>query len=310
MKSRLAVTFLAALAACTDTADVSEPSDGPDDRFLVADKADGSIADAREAAAVLAFVNGADLPTLDDEVGLDARAAKNIVAHRDGPDAARGTADDDRFDTLEELDAVKYVGAASFTALLSWVRDEGLVAPPPGSDHPCLIISEYVEGRENYNKAVEVMNCGGGPLSLADFGVCLVRGSDKQCTLTAPLGDRLLAPGDVIVGCRSKVGTFNDPLEPLRSTCETELRGVATWDGDDRVMIVRLSDGVPTDMLGRPGYRPPNYPWEDVVLRRCDPKPVTDTSEFYREGEHFTRHRRGELGDLGKPPALTGCSVN
>src|SRR5512146_1083116 len=42
--------------------------------------------------------------------GLSDDAAEHIVAHRNGPDGQAGTADDDIFDNLNELDAVGYVG--------------------------------------------------------------------------------------------------------------------------------------------------------------------------------------------------------
>lgn len=300
---------LIALSSCAESpADPDRPADGAEDAFLLAEKADGLAADAFEAEAILALVNDADLATLDDEVGLDSRAAENIVAHRDGPDGRPGTSDDDPFDDLAELDAIPYVGPTAFATLLRYVRDHDLVAPPSHDDAACLLISEYVEGSGNYNKAIEVLNCSGAPVELSEYGVCLVRNDDRACTFTAPLGQGLLAPGDVVIGCRSKGGTFNDPHVTLRDRCQTELVGVATWNGDDRVMLVHLATGQPVDMLGRPGYRPPNFPWADVVLRRCAARPVTDPSAFYREEDHFTRHARSDFTDFGKPPAaLSGC---
>ncbi|MCX5743463.1 MAG: hypothetical protein NT062_13300 [Proteobacteria bacterium] len=70
---------------------------------------------------VLDVVNTAATSVLDDDVPLDRRAAENIVAHRDGADGIHGTADDDPFDDLAELDAIPYVGPVALASLLAFV---------------------------------------------------------------------------------------------------------------------------------------------------------------------------------------------
>jgi hypothetical protein len=77
-----------------------------------------------EALAILELANTATFEVLDatSEVGLSARAAANIVAHRIGADRVAGTPDDDPFDTLAELDRVPFVGANAFARLLAYVR--------------------------------------------------------------------------------------------------------------------------------------------------------------------------------------------
>ncbi|MBA2669597.1 MAG: amidohydrolase family protein [Gemmatimonadetes bacterium] len=74
----------------------------------------------------LAFINSdrATFETLDLRVALDRRAARNIVAHRDGPDGRRGTADDNPFDDLEELIRIPYVGRSALAKLRSYVISE------------------------------------------------------------------------------------------------------------------------------------------------------------------------------------------
>ncbi|MEQ1500921.1 MAG: nuclease A inhibitor family protein [Myxococcota bacterium] len=86
-----------------------------------------------EAVGLLAFVNdpGTSLAVLDVDVALDARAAGAIVAHRDGPDGRPSTADDDRFDTIAELDAAYYVGDSALTAILDYATAHGWVATDP-----------------------------------------------------------------------------------------------------------------------------------------------------------------------------------
>jgi len=88
------------------------------------DDADGEGAfsisvSAAEAARILDLVNypGVTTAMLDDDAGLDVRAAVGIIAHRDGRDAVATTWDDDRFDSLAELDAIKWVGDAALTRL-------------------------------------------------------------------------------------------------------------------------------------------------------------------------------------------------
>ena len=80
-----------------------------------------------EADAVLALVNdpATSLSMLDDDAALDARAARNIVEHRDGPDGLAGTDDDDLIDTIEELDAIKYVGGSAMARLLDYAKARG-----------------------------------------------------------------------------------------------------------------------------------------------------------------------------------------
>ena len=89
------------------------PEGGP------ADKArfdEGSV----EAALILRAANTLSHPVLDDEVGLDRRAADNIVATRAGDDGVEGTEDDTPFATLEALDAVSYVGPVALQSLYDY----------------------------------------------------------------------------------------------------------------------------------------------------------------------------------------------
>ncbi|MGE0546617.1 MAG: hypothetical protein AB7R00_06155 [Kofleriaceae bacterium] len=114
----------AALASCATNSN----EDGIDDPFATTDgKADGGLSEA-EIAGVLELINEATLDVLVDGVGLTSLTAKNIVNHRAGADASLGTADDDAFDDLAELDAVPYVGQRSLEALLAYARANGYVA--------------------------------------------------------------------------------------------------------------------------------------------------------------------------------------
>lgn len=110
----LALTALI-LCACTDVA-----TDGQTQRLEISPV---------EVSAVLELVNDVDTDVafLDVEVGLDSRAAQNIIATRNGADGKYPSADDHAFDTLEELELVKQVGAAAMERL----RDYAIDHPAP-----------------------------------------------------------------------------------------------------------------------------------------------------------------------------------
>jgi len=78
---------------------------------------------------VLALVNDTltDVAFLDGECLVDVRAAERIVAHRQGPDALDGTADDDPFDNLAELDEVALVGEQTLLLLAEAAERLGLI---------------------------------------------------------------------------------------------------------------------------------------------------------------------------------------
>lgn len=83
---------------------------------------------------LLDFLNdsAATLAVLDHQVPLDARAARNLVSHRDGADGKFGTADDDLFDSVAEVDAIKYVGTSALSRLYDYAETQGYV--PQGGD--------------------------------------------------------------------------------------------------------------------------------------------------------------------------------
>lgn len=107
------------IGACA-TEDAVE--DGADDEFLTEDaKADAfGVEDwSPDGAAVLRFVSTASKTKLENEVGLSARVAKSIVAHR-------ATLSGGVYHDLAELDAAGYVGVTVFKRLLRYAADEKL----------------------------------------------------------------------------------------------------------------------------------------------------------------------------------------
>lgn len=120
------------VSACAAGGDVE---DGENDSFSTG-KADSVTDGSAEAGAVLALVNdtSVDFAELDNDAGLSSRVAHNIINHRDGADGQAGTADDNAYDNLAELDAVPYVGPATLAQLLDYAKDKGLLQTGPHID--------------------------------------------------------------------------------------------------------------------------------------------------------------------------------
>lgn len=301
---RASFLLVSAIIALGCLSDPDGPVDGESDSFTVG-KGDSPLTSA-ETAAVLRVANEAPLEVLDLDVALDARAARNIVAYRFGADGASGTADDRLYATLAELDAIAWVGPVALARLLEYAHAQGYVEDPAPADD-CLIISEYVERGGLYNKAIELYNCGSAPLDLAAYEVCLVRNDDRDCTVHADLGTAQLAAGAVTTMCRriERHPASLDPSPFIADRCELERAGAMTFNGDDRLLVRRLADGVIVDALGRVGYRPPQDTWANIVLQRCDFTPADGVS-FYDHADYFRENTADTFG-YGAPP-VAGCT--
>lgn len=123
-----ALSVALSLAACgvpaSDDATTTPP---PED---VESEDDVELAgDTAEALTLLEFLNdtGTTFEILDEQVGLDSRAAENLIAHRDGADLLAGTGDDDYFDTMDEVDAISWVGPVAVETLTQYVTAQGWV---------------------------------------------------------------------------------------------------------------------------------------------------------------------------------------
>ena len=112
----LIAALLLSLPACGE-APQAETGDGEWDAIATG-KADGALdPDSDEAKAVLLLVNDPDvtLEQLDDDARLDARAARNIIEHRDA----------ETIDDIPELDAIPYVGPRAFERLVEYAIAQG-----------------------------------------------------------------------------------------------------------------------------------------------------------------------------------------
>lgn len=269
-----------------------------------------------EERATLALVNhpDTDLPLLDDTVGLDARAARNIIAARAGDDGTLGTADDQPIASMAALDAIPYVGPRALEDLAAYALANGYGSdepPPPPAGAPCALISEVLEGPGNHNKAAEIYNCGAEALDLARTHLCLVRNDDTTCSATASLAggaNAELAPGGVLPVCRSLEGTFNDPYTSLTDRCEVALGSALYFNGDDRLVLFDDVDGdgefgdadTLLDAFGEIAVRPADTPWAERSFRRCRLSPHDGGA--FDVMDSFTLHGSTDMTHLGLPP--------
>jgi len=171
-----------AIPACTD----AEVEDGENDAFP-SGKADGGIDEGTpEAIGVLRLVNDPTetAASLKSGAGVSTRVANNIVKHRDGADGVANNADDDKYDTLAELDAIPYVGPATLDALLERARDKGYVSgikldvmfsPQPAANSHNTRIAQLIRGAQhNIDIAIYSYSDAGIAAALkdrADYGV-------------------------------------------------------------------------------------------------------------------------------------------
>ncbi len=103
---------------------------GPDADLVAVDVVTFPVADGSpEAIGILALLNDGDTTDalLDFDVALDARAAGNLIAHRDGGDDLFGTSDDDLFGDMAEVDAVRWVGNSAINKMAAYALEHGYV---------------------------------------------------------------------------------------------------------------------------------------------------------------------------------------
>jgi hypothetical protein len=122
-----ATAILAVLTLCACA--VSDPESALDDSRPALE--DGTV----EALGILGLLNDptTTFELLDDAVGLDRRAAANLIAYRNGSDGSVGTADDRAFGSVAEIDAVRWVGSSAIAKLVDYATANGWV---PGDDDP------------------------------------------------------------------------------------------------------------------------------------------------------------------------------
>ncbi len=111
-----------------------------------------------EEIAVLDLVNDRSLSfeTLDDDVKLHKRSAQRIVELRDGEDEQAFSEDDHWFSSIDEVDAVPYIGKASIKKLVTYALENGyprhqiesVFSPQPYDQSHVIKIAEWIDGAE------------------------------------------------------------------------------------------------------------------------------------------------------------------
>jgi hypothetical protein len=87
-----------------------------------------------EKAGLVNFMNdraGTTFERLDVACGIRSDSARNLILHRDGPDGAPATEDDDPFDTPQEIEDVSMVGPWTMEKLTICAQTFGYVGATP-----------------------------------------------------------------------------------------------------------------------------------------------------------------------------------
>lgn len=163
---RTIVIALFALTACNET--------------LTGAESDRLVISPVEVTAVLDLVNDPKTTEsiLDVAVGLDRRAAQNILTTRAGLDGVYPSSDDRRFDTLEELELVKLVGPVAMELLRDYVIDH----PAPSGT-----LVEGVEFTAVENESV-LWGVNGATFEELDIGAALPSTTARSIVDNAPYG--------------------------------------------------------------------------------------------------------------------------
>jgi hypothetical protein len=122
MKQLLACSLVLAIGC-----GVEDPEDGHDESYL-SGRGLGDLTPLEEGT-ILSLVNTlsdqALRDPLPDGAGLGDPAVDNLIHVRLGDDGLLGSLDDGYVDTIEELDAVPFIGPIEFEKLLAYAREHG-----------------------------------------------------------------------------------------------------------------------------------------------------------------------------------------
>lgn len=101
-----------------------------------------------EEAGFLMFMNDpmTTLERLDYDCAIRSDSARQIVRYRDGHDKTAGTADDNLFDSVEEVDAVNMVGPWTVDQLFACAESYGYIAQEPAACGDLSLLQEDWEG--------------------------------------------------------------------------------------------------------------------------------------------------------------------
>lgn len=189
--------------------------------------------------------------------------------------------------------------AAALALLATVVAAPAATAADPTTDG--LVFSEYVEG-SSFQKAVEIYNGTGAPVSLAGFEYRAYQNANGDLADpngTFELPDTVLEDGDVFTIANPR---FNDDEGLVVGGDVDAFSGVVNHNGDDAFTLVDPTGAV-VDSFKIPGADISNA--GNVTLRRTDLTRRTDPTAPEELDRYFAPDERGASNDvstLGLPP--------
>ena len=209
-------------------------------------------------------------------VELDANGQANIVA--------------------EDLDAgsTDACGIATFSASQTSFDCSDLNSTVAIND---LFISEYVEGSSS-NKYLEIYNGTGASVNLSNYQIRLYSNGASSPNTTNTLSGTL-ADGSTVVYSNSSATVYGGS--------STNLTAI-NWNGDDAVVLWKISTDEPVDIFGKVGEDPGSY-WTDGSIRTQDRTLVrkstitsgniNDLSGFPSLGTEWEEYPQNTVSNLG-----------
>jgi DNA uptake protein ComE-like DNA-binding protein len=242
-----------------------EPLDGRTESF-------GRTVAANDVFLILSLVNdpATTFTVLDIDAGLNRIAAENIIAHRNGPDGLFGTADDNPFDTLAELDDVPYVGPIALDALLAYAQ-----ANPPA-------VGETVEGVDFTAQQVSAVVWGVNQATLQELDevVGLDARAAQGLTAGAPFSD-IASMGQVAYVGASALNRLRDyaPTWAAARNNAEDLSLAGTFDG---VTFDQATAEIALEIANDAGFEELTDlggMWSTGANRLIDNRPYADLAE-------------------------------
>lgn len=291
MKTRaLGLLAMLLLAGSTGCVGGDDEIDGIDDPFTLDGKADG----AADGRVVLAMANRATHAQLV-EAGLAESTIRSIEGARAGADRRFATADDVAIASVEDLDALPYVGPVAFAKLLAYAERAGGrhgYLPRGAVDLETLVTLDVVTEEAGPGSVTQPLQTAGA--------------DDNEQVLCHLTGDN---PGPVNITCRRDEAGGG---RPIRATAVMNTDGTFEAVGTDDTatrfdQYLRVAGRVQARKLTIDDY-------EFLRLQRCPPFGVCNPQVIFRVLRHV-KLPGAQSGPLGSDcrddegPVLTTVTV-
>jgi len=250
--TRYAIIAVLGLSACYVNPLPEESSDLPLDLQEVT-TARSSWDGTPQGIAALDFLNheSTTKELLDDVVALDRRAAGNLIAHRDGGDRIYPSSDDDIFNSIDEVDSVRWVGPSAIGKIIDYAELTGWVQS--GDD----ILGTWDKVTFTVDEAAETINLvNTASEDELDYDVALNRRAVNSILDARPLTSVEELAGLYYVG-KSALTKLKDYSAPPQFEYEdwfTHDEEVDVPDGDldgitTRTHVVGVPENMPLDLF-------------------------------------------------------------